>query len=111
MLNRISEGGYKTIRGISAYEQVYNNGIYGSIEYRIPIGNFDPNKPMFFASSLYLFSDFGLFSDQVKTLSNQALSHASGLGFLWQIGKDGAIRFDLALYPKVKFSIGTAWKF
>jgi len=61
-------------------------------------------------SDTFLFSDFGLFSDQVETLSNQALSHASGLGFLWQIGKYRAIRFDLTLYPKVKFSVGTAWK-
>ena len=52
-----------------------------------------------------------VFSDQVKTLSDQAWSHTSGLGFLWQMGKDGAIRFDLTLYPKVKFSVGTAWKF
>ncbi len=111
MLNWISEGGYRTIRGITAYDQVFKNGIFGSIEYRIPIGSFKQDSPIFFASSLYLYSDVGLFADQVKNLTKQDLKHASGIGYLWQIGRGGAIRFDLTLYPKVRFTIGSAWKF
>jgi len=110
-LDKLSTGGYQTIRGLKSYMEMKNLGLWGTLEYRIPFGNFDPHKAMFMASSVYLFADAGLFADRIVDLKNSHLIYSAGLGFLWQIGKEGAIRFDWTLSPEMRFTIGTGWKF
>ena len=109
--DKISKGGYLTLRGLKPYEDVFDQGVWGSFEYRIPIGNFNPSKTILFASSLYLFADAGLFADQIRDLKKSQFCHSAGLGFLWQIGLDGAVRFDLVLTPRVRFIVASGWKF
>jgi outer membrane protein assembly factor BamA len=110
-IDKLSSGGYLTIRGLETYENLFAQGVWGTLEYRIPLGSFKPSKTLFLASSIYLFADAGLFADKIKDLKHSELLHSAGLGFLWQIGEDGAIRFDLVLSPRVRFIVASGWKF
>jgi outer membrane protein assembly factor BamA len=109
--DKLSNGGYMTIRGLKPYEDLSDQGVWGTLEYRIPLGNFNPSGPLLFASSLYLFADAGLFADKVKDFKDSKLLHSAGLGFLWQLRGDKVFRFDLVLTPKLRFVITSGWKF
>jgi outer membrane protein assembly factor BamA len=110
LFDRFSLGGSRVLRGQKAYEQTGSQALWGGVEYRIAIGNFNTGQNLLIASSLYLFADAGVVGEKLKAMFPSRLQHCAGIGFFWQLGRENTIRFDFTLSPKFRFTIGTGWK-
>jgi len=113
LIDKIHFGGYKTLRGIPIRKYSGNNSVVLSCEYRIPFNSFikSSNRNIFLGSSVYVFSDFGILAETMKELKLEDLRYDTGVGFIWMIMKDMALRIDFTISPKFRVTLNTGWKF
>lgn len=90
-LEQFSIGGINTVRGYRENQLVADNGVLGSIEFRIPL-TYDPRvlqiTPFFEMGSVW---NNRRADPEPKTIASL------GLGLRWQIGTDLTLRFDYGI--------------
>ncbi|MCP5048101.1 MAG: BamA/TamA family outer membrane protein [bacterium] len=109
---RIYFGGYRTLRG-RPVGYSGNHAVVMSGEYRIPFGGLGRGRgsSKFLGASVYLFADFGILSEKIKELNLDDIKYNTGFGFTWAIRQQSILRLDLSVFPKVRLTVGTGWKF
>ncbi len=112
LYDRLYFGGANTLRGYSRWTDSGNNSVVLTAEYRLP-GSLkrNPLEKSTTGSALYLFSDVGSLTEKREDLRFKNFKSDFGVGFFWVIMDISKLRIDLSLTPKVRFVIGSDWKF
>ncbi|MEO1132259.1 MAG: ShlB/FhaC/HecB family hemolysin secretion/activation protein [Cyanobacteria bacterium J06639_1] len=89
-LEKFSIGGVNTVRGYARNQLTTDNGIYGSIELRIPLAD-DPGGLGNLA--IYPFFDVGTGWDELETIEPNTLV-STGLGLRWDFSPRASLQVD-----------------
>ena len=112
LYDRLYFGGSNTLRGYSRWTDSGNNFLVLTTEFRIPISlKKNPFEKTTTGSALYLFSDVGSLTERKEDLRLNNFKSDFGIGFFWVIMEFSKLRIDMSLTPKLRFVIGSDWKF
>lgn len=112
LYDRLYFGGANTLRGYSRWTDSGNNSFVLTTEYRIPVSlKKNPLEKTTTGSALYLFSDVGSLTERKEDLRLKNFKSDFGIGFFWVIMEISKLRIDMSITPKIRFVIGSDWKF
>jgi outer membrane protein assembly factor BamA len=112
LYDRLYFGGANTLRGYSRWTDSGNNSVVLTAEFRLP-GSLkrNPLEKSTTGSALYFFSDVGSLTEKKEDLRLKNFKSDFGLGFFWVIMEFAKLRIDMSLSPRLRFVIGSDWKF
>jgi outer membrane protein insertion porin family len=112
LYDRLYFGGANTLRGYSRWTNSGNNSVVLTTEYRVPVSlKKNSLEKSTTGSALYLFSDLGSLTEKKEDLRLKNFKSDFGIGFFWVIMEISKLRIDMSVAPKVRFVIGSDWKF